>query len=82
MSDEDVMRDYLLSNDTILPEYQAMIDKLTGSGVENDILLSILGVRREYLEASFKEMHDQFGGIEDHFCQGPGQRSGRPAGTA
>ena len=72
VSAEDVMRDYLLSNDTILPEYQAMIDQLTGSGVEKDILLSILGVRREYLEASFKEMHDQFGSIEDYFATGLG----------
>jgi protein-tyrosine phosphatase len=72
VSDDDVMRDYLLSNDTILPEYQGMIDKLIGSGVEKDILLSILGVRREYLDASFKEMHDQFGSIEDYFATGLG----------
>jgi protein-tyrosine phosphatase len=61
-----------LSNDTILPEYQGMIDKFTGIGVEKDILLSILGVRREYLEASFKEMHDQFGGIGEYFAKGLG----------
>jgi protein-tyrosine phosphatase len=72
VSDDDVMRDYLRSNDTILPEYQGMIDKFTGIGVEKDILLSILGVRREYLEVSFKEMHDQFGGIEEYFAKGLG----------
>jgi protein-tyrosine phosphatase len=72
VSDEDVMRDYLLSNDTILPEYQAMIDKFTDIGVEQEILLSILGVRREYLEASFKEMKDSFGSIQDYFAKGLG----------
>ena len=41
-----------------------MIDKYTATGVEKEILLSILGVRREYLEASFLEMQDQFGDIE------------------
>jgi protein-tyrosine phosphatase len=66
------MRDYLLSNDYILPEYQSLVDKYTGIGVEKDILLSILGVRSEYLEASFEEMRDKFGGIEDYFAQGLG----------
>ena len=70
VSDEDVLHDYLLSNDFILPEYHAMIEKLTNSGMDKDILLSILGVRREYLEASFEEMHKQFGGIEDYFAKG------------
>ena len=72
VSDEDVMQDYLLSNDYILPEYQAMIDKYVAIGVEKEILLSILGVRREYLEASFAEMRDLFGDIEDYFAEGLG----------
>jgi protein tyrosine/serine phosphatase len=76
VSAEDVMRDYLHSNDTILPEYQAMIDQFTGSGFEQDILLSVLGVRPEYLEASFKEMHDQFGSIKDYFATGLGIDAG------
>lgn len=70
--DDAVMADYLLSNDYILPEYQAMIDKATAAGMEKDILLSILGVRREYLEASFREMGDRFGSIEDYFTKGLG----------
>jgi protein-tyrosine phosphatase len=72
VSHEQVVQDYLHSNDYILPEYQAMIDKYTAAGVEKDILLSILGVRQEYLEASFKEMHDKFGSIEDYFAKGLG----------
>ncbi len=77
--DEQVMADYLKSNDAILPEYQPMIDKYTGIGIEKDILLSILGVRREYLEASFKEMHDKFGSIEDYFSTGLGIGPARQA---
>ncbi len=72
VSAEDVMRDYLLSNDFILPEYQALIEKYVSAGVEREILESILGVRREYLEAAFKAMHDQFGSIEDYFTTGLG----------
>ena len=70
VSKEDVLHDYLLSNDFILAEYHALIEKLTNSGIEKDILLSILGVHHDYLEASFEEMHKQFGGIEDYFAKG------------
>ena len=70
--EQDVMADYMLSNDFILPEYQAMIDKYVAVGVEKEILLSILGVRREYLEAAFGEMRDQFGDIEGYFGEGLG----------
>ena len=59
-------------NDFILSEYQDMIDKFVGMGVEKDILLAIFGVRREYLAASFQEMHEKFGGIEDYFAKGLG----------
>lgn len=72
VSDEDVLRDYLTSNDFILPEYQAMIDKYVAAGVERDILVSVLGVRREYLNAALNEMREQFGCIEDYFAQGLG----------
>lgn len=67
-----VMQDYLASNDTILPEYQPMIDKYVAAGVEKDILLSILGVREDYLNASFTEMKDKFGTIESYFADGLG----------
>jgi protein-tyrosine phosphatase len=68
--DEEIMQDYLASNKYILPEYQALIDKYTSAGVEKDILLSILGVRQEYLETSLKEMHDKFGSVEEYFSKG------------
>ncbi len=44
----------------------------TSIGVEKEILLSILGVRQEYLAASFREMRDQFGDIEAYFSAGLG----------
>lgn len=72
VSDDDVMQDYLRSNDYILPAYQAQIDKFVAGGVERDILLAILGVRSEYLHASFAEMRAKFGGIEDYFAQALG----------
>lgn len=72
VSVDDVMGEYLRSNDFILPEYQSMIAKYTALGVEKEILLSILGVRQEYLAASFQEMYEQFGDIEAYFSVGLG----------
>ena len=70
--EEAVFQDYLLSNDFILPEYRALIDKYVALGVQEEILISILGVRQEYLEESFRVMRDQFGGIEGYFVEGLG----------
>ncbi|MCZ7668123.1 MAG: tyrosine-protein phosphatase [Chloroflexi bacterium] len=71
--DETVMQEYLLSNEFIMPEYQPTIDKYIAMGIEEEeILLSILGVRQEYLEASLQEMRDQYGNIETYFSAGLG----------
>jgi len=72
VSSDDVMADYLRSNDFILPEYESMIDKYVAAGVEKDILLAILGVREEYLQASFSEVQSKFGTIEQYFEAGLG----------
>jgi protein-tyrosine phosphatase len=70
VDDKEVMADYLASNHFIIPEYQSLIDKYTSMGVDQEILLSILGVRREYLETSLQEMRDQYGSIEGYFSRG------------
>jgi protein-tyrosine phosphatase len=72
VSYEDVLRDYLLSNDFILPEYGSIIQQTIARGIDQEIMLSLLGVRREYLESAFKEMQRQFGEIEAYFAEGLG----------
>lgn len=67
-----VMEDYLRSNEYILPMYREVIDGAVASGVEEEIPLSILGVKREYLEAAFDEMHTEYGTIENYFAEGLG----------
>ena len=66
------MEDYLRSNDYIIPMYQEVIDAFVAAGGEEDIPLSVLGVRREYLEAAFDEMETQYGTIENYFAEGLG----------
>ena len=67
-----VMEDYLRSNDYILPMYRKVIEGAVATGVEEEIPLSILGVKQEYLEAAFDEMESTYGTIEKYFSDGLG----------
>ena len=66
------MEDYLRSNDYIIPMYQEVIEGAVASGIEKEIPLSILGVKKEYLESAFDEMEKKFGTIEKYFAEGLG----------
>jgi protein-tyrosine phosphatase len=70
--EKTVMEDYLRSNDYILPMYKKVIDGAVAQGVEKEIPLSILGVKKEYLESAFAEMEKEFGTIEKYFSEGLG----------
>jgi len=69
---EEVMEDYLLSNDYILPMYAELIDRFVAAGGERNIVESILGVKEEYLIAAFEEMNTEYGSIENYFSKGLG----------
>jgi protein-tyrosine phosphatase len=70
--EDQVMEDYLRSNDYILPAYQKVIDGFVEAGGDPKIPRAILGVRREYLEAAFDEMRNEYGTIEKYFSEGLG----------
>lgn len=72
VNEDVIMADYLRSNDYILPAYQKTIDAFTQEGGDPAIPLAILGVKAEYLKASFDEMQSKFGTIEDYFTKGLG----------
>ena len=69
---ETVMKDYLRSNDYILPLYKEVIDGYIAGGGEPSIPQAIFGVKEEYLEASFDEMQTKYGTIENYFSEGLG----------
>lgn len=69
---DKVMEDYLRSNDYILPAYKKVIDDFVKSGGDPAIPRAILGVKKEYLEASFDEMQKKYGTIEKYFSEGLG----------
>ncbi len=69
---ETVMADYMRTNDYTLPQFQHAIDAFVAGGGERSIPLAVLGVKSEYLEASFDDMHKQYGSIEQYFSEGLG----------
>jgi protein-tyrosine phosphatase len=70
--EEEVMEDYLRSNEYILPMYDDLIQQFVDAGGERNIVVSILGVKEEYLNAAFEEMHTEYSSIENYFSVGLG----------
>lgn len=72
VSAEDVRRDYLLTNTELLPALQPVFRRFAEAGGDPDLLLPVLGVRAEYLDAALEEMHTRFGGVDAYFRNGLG----------
>lgn len=64
------MRDYMLSNDEVIPVVQPMFDSFQAAGGDPELLRPVLGVEKDYLQASITEMKERFGTIEDYFGKG------------
>ncbi len=69
---EAVKQDYLRSNEYILPMYDTVIQQFIAAGGSPSIPTAILGVKEEYLDAAFEEMHTKYGSIENYFSEGLG----------
>ncbi|MEV4685921.1 tyrosine-protein phosphatase [Microbacterium sp. LWH3-1.2] len=70
VSDEDVLADYLLTNDSLVPALQPMVDKFAAIGGDPALLAPVVGVQASYLDAARTEMESQFGDIETYFSNG------------
>jgi len=69
---DDVMDDFLLSSRYLLAAYQPVLDRFRELGGDPELLMPVIGVRRQYLEAALDEMRSRFGSIEDYFETGLG----------
>ena len=72
VSECDVMREYMLTNDQLLPALQSVLDDFQAAGGDPSLLLPVLGVRPEYLETAFDEMRQKFGSAEAYLSKGLG----------
>ncbi len=72
-ADQDaVFDDYLRTNDMLLPAFETMFSRFAERGGDPEILIPILGVRREYLETAIDEALTRYGTIDDYFASGLG----------
>ena len=69
---DKVMEDFLRSNDYILPAYKKTIDAFVAAGGDAEIMTALLGVKSEYLQASFDEVQSKYGSIDLYFSEGLG----------
>lgn len=72
VDEEQVFTEYLLTNEQLLPALEPVFDRFREVGGNPDLLLPLLGVRREYLEVAVSRMRTGFGDIENYFTNGLG----------
>ena len=70
VSDDLVMREYLLTNDELLPAEQPVLDHFRALGGDPELLRPVVAVAPEYLAAALDEMRRRFGGIDGYFAVG------------
>lgn len=72
VGEDDVRREYLLTNDELLPALTPILDGFAAKGGDPDLLLPVLGVRSSYLDAALEEVRTRFGSIDGYFADGLG----------
>jgi len=70
--DDVVTRDYLSSNEFVLPAYQPLLDRLAAKGGDPYVLLPLLRVDASYLDAAWDEMRKMYGSVETYVGEGLG----------
>ncbi|MGB7982765.1 MAG: tyrosine-protein phosphatase [Candidatus Nanopelagicales bacterium] len=70
VSDEDVLTDYLRTNDMMLPVLAPILDQFQAAGGDPALLGPVLGVTPDYLEAAFDEVRHNFGSVESYVAKG------------
>lgn len=66
----DIYRDYLLTNEQLIPALHPVFAKFEAAGGDPDVLRHVLGVDRSYLDAAFDEMDKRYTDIEGYFVDG------------
>lgn len=72
VSADDVLTEYLRTNDLLRPALQPVYDRFGEAGGDLEILDAILGVREPYLTAALDELHAAYGSIDAYFSTGLG----------
>lgn len=69
---DDVMAEYLLTNEQLLPALDPLFSRFAAAGGDAEALRPVLGVQPEYLDAALAEMASRYGSVEAYFADGLG----------
>jgi protein-tyrosine phosphatase len=67
VSEEDVLRDYLMTNDQLLPVLDELFESVRDQGVDPSLLLPVMGVQEEYLVAALEQVR-ALGGLDAYLA--------------
>lgn len=67
---EDIMAEYLLTNEQLRPALQPIFDAFETEGGDPDVLEPVFGVRPLYLETAFAQMASQYETVEGYLARG------------
>ncbi len=72
VSEDDVYREYLLTNEQLLPALEPLFRRFEAHGAPRELLVPVLGVDRSYLDEAFAAVRAEFGTIERYLADGLG----------
>lgn len=72
VSRDDVLTEYLLTNEQLVPTLKPLIDQFAAAGGDPDLLTPVVGVQKEYLDTGIDEMEKRYKTIENYFTDGLG----------
>jgi len=72
VSEQDVMDEYLLTNEQLLPAYQGVFEQFASAGGDPELLEPVIGVRPEYLQASLAAARNTYGSFDLYLANGLG----------
>lgn len=72
VSREDILQDYMLTNDQLLPALSPIFNQFKAAGGDPALLEPVFGVRQNYLEAAFNEARQRYGSIDGYLSDGLG----------
>jgi len=72
VSEDDVYKEYLLTNDQLIPVLKPITDKFVAAGGDPDLVAPIVGVERSYLDAGMDEMKKRFKSVDGYLTDGLG----------
>jgi protein-tyrosine phosphatase len=68
VAEDDVYREYLLTNEQLLPALEPLFRRFESYGAPRELLVPVLGVDRSYLDEAFATMRAEFHTIEQYFA--------------